>query len=180
MEESVAKDGDRRRSPRFSCGGRVTIYCLPYEGMAIPGVIRNLSSGGICLNAIEPLPEGSLAEVVVSVNGESFRAVALVKGPDPVLGTRLQFTQMSAFGQDVLLDLIARLDKMQSLNRRLRAPRTEKETARLLTPEEKFRVARAGADAGVTLVGEAPAPKTAEQKEAEKAKPVLIRLDLFI
>lgn len=126
------KDNERRRSPRFHCGGEVKVYCLPFDGRSIPGTLRNLSLGGVCLEIARPVEPGARAEVVVSVNAASFRAAALVKEQKEVGGTSLEFLQIGAVAKDVLADLLTQLAQMQWLNRRLRSPRTEADIKKML------------------------------------------------
>jgi hypothetical protein len=68
-------DRDRRRSPRFRCGGHAEITCLPSTGILLPGTIRDLSLHGCCVDTSRPIDCGVRAELVVRVNAASFRAV---------------------------------------------------------------------------------------------------------
>ncbi len=130
--EPKGKDSERRRSPRFHCDGQVRVYCLPFDGTSIPGTLRNLSLGGICLEIARPVEAGARAEVVVSMNAASFRAAALVKEQKEAGGTSLEFVQIGSVAKDVLADLLAQLAQMQWLNRRLRSPRMEADIKRML------------------------------------------------
>src|ERR1017187_9177050 len=66
-------DKDRRRSPRFRCGGHAEINCLPSSGILLPGTIRDLSLHGCCVDTSLPIDCGVRAELVVRVNAASFR-----------------------------------------------------------------------------------------------------------
>lgn len=179
MPESGLKDGERRRSPRFACGGRATIQCLPFEGVPISGVLRDLSVGGICLEVAEPVEPGARTEVVVSVNAASFRAAALVTGPRAQSGTCLQFLKMSAGGKDVLADMLDRLAKLQALNRKLRASHMDAETARMLKQSGRFPLEVMRRDGGVTSArGSSVLIEEAESEIFEMDSP-LIRIDFF-
>jgi PilZ domain len=144
VSESDPEAAERRRSPRFNCRGRAAIYCLPFDGRSIPAKLRNLSVGGICLDLAQPVEAGARAEVLVQVNAASFRAAALVKGQRERSATCLQFVQISAGGRDVLADVIARLARLQALNRKLRADRMDADTERELAEQAGFRLVRAG------------------------------------
>ena len=172
---------DRRRSPRFNCGGRAKIYCLPFDGDAIfSGTLRNLSSGGICLALGPPFEPGSLLEVVVEVNSASFRAGAVVRAQRDPSATSLEFVQISARAKDVLEDVLVRLAKMQELNRRLRGSRIDATTERMLTKQGKHRVVKFGeenrlaAEADTVLAEE---PEKAGKSEVVEAR--VIEIDLF-
>jgi len=61
-------DDDRRRSPRFSCGGRAEINRLPSSGIPLAGTIRDLSLHGRSIDTLLPIDCGERAELVVGVN----------------------------------------------------------------------------------------------------------------
>jgi hypothetical protein len=184
MAEILLKEGERRRSPRFHCGGMARLYCLPLDGNSLRGEIHDLSVGGMRLGLIQPLEVGRATEVVVAVNAESFRAAALVKGLHPLCGTRLEFTRIGDFGKEILADLVQRLATMQSLNRKLRAPQMEKETAQLLLKQEIFQLVRRGdalASAGEKNPGQNETDtKRAEEGDAIEGKPLVIQVDVFV
>jgi len=173
--------GERRRSPRFNCAGRAKIYCLPFDGKEISGTLRNLSSGGICLEMTPAVEPGARMEVLVRVNAASFRAAALVRGQRDLSGTCLEFVQISAGAQDVLADLLARLAKMQALNRRLRESRLDKDTERMLAEEGKFRLAMVGEAGRSTAAPDSSvfADEPEITGECEIVEPRVIEIDLF-
>lgn len=190
MPQSDLKASERRRSPRFTCGGRAAIYCLPYDGRSIPGTLRNLSEGGICLDLAQPVEPGARTEIVVRVNAASFRAAALVKGQRQPSSTCMQFVEISTGGRDALADVLDRLARLQTLNRKLRADRMDAETERALAEEAGFRlvttrgagmsnwIARHGAEGQSPLVrGE---PEEIMEREIAGARVELIDIDLFI
>ncbi len=85
MPPAEGKD-ERRRTPRFSCGGEARIYSLPSNGVHVPGRLRNLSLGGACLDTSHAFDMGARTEILVSVNAASFRTLGLVRAADaPVL-----------------------------------------------------------------------------------------------
>ena len=139
MAHLGSKDSERRRSPRFNCGGQATVYCLPLDGTSISATLRNLSSGGICLDASQPIKLGARAELVVRVNTSSFRAAALAIGRSELSGTSLQFVRISAGGKETLADLLERLARLQALNRRLRSSRIDPDTERALAQRQASR-----------------------------------------
>ncbi len=127
--------------------------------------------------AVEP---GARMEVLVRVNAASFRAAALVRGQRDLSGTCLEFVQISAGAQDVLADLLARLAKMQALNRRLRASRLDKDAERMLAEEGKFRLVRVGGrDLSVERADSGFADEPEMAGECEIVEPRLVEIDLF-
>lgn len=114
-------DADRRRSPRFVCGGYARINCLPSTGIILPGKVRDLSLGGCCVDGALPIDCGARAEIVVRVNASSFRAIGLVKAVRGNSAAGLEFVQLSAGGQEMLADLVTDLAKMQALMAQLRS-----------------------------------------------------------
>ena len=172
---------DRRRSPRFNCGGRAKIYCLPFDGNAIfSGTLRNLSSGGICLAMGPPFEPGSLMEVVVQVSTASFRAAAVVRGQRDPSATSLEFVQISAGAKDVLEDVLVRLARLQALNRRLRSQRMDAETERVLAESQRSRVwAGAGRSANAEVHRETKSSNLPIEREIAEILPELLEIDLF-
>jgi len=122
--------GERRRSPRFNCGGLAQIICLPSEGLFLPGRIRDLSLGGCGLFLPRPIPCGALAEILVRVNASSFRALGQIKALREPAGICMQFLQMSAGGQDMLVELVRELARQHAMTRRVQAVRRQ--------PDAKF------------------------------------------
>ncbi len=139
-----------------------------------------MSSGGICLEMTPAVEPGARMEVLVRVNAASFRAAALVRGQRDLSGTCLEFVQISAGAQDVLADLLARLAKMQALNRRLRESRLDKDTERMLAEEGKFRLVRVGGrDLSVERADSGFADEPEMAGECEIVEPRLVEIDLF-
>ncbi|MFZ1919739.1 MAG: PilZ domain-containing protein [Terriglobales bacterium] len=172
---------ERRRSPRFNCGGRAKIYCLPFDGTSLSGTLRNLSLGGICLDMAAAVEPGARMEVLVRVSAASFRAGALVRGQRDSSGTSLEFVQISAGAKDVLADLLVRLATLRALNGRLRSSRLDEDTERLLMQEGKVRFAMVG-KAGRSAVPADSFVFADEQEtsgECEIVEPRLIEIDLF-
>lgn len=193
MGELRPKEGERRRSPRFNCGGRATLYRLPFDGKSIPANLRNLSCGGLCVDVTQPVEPGARAEVVVCVNSVSFRAAALVRNQKETSGTSLQFVQLGTVAKEVLDDLLARLAKVQALNRKLRTARIDEDLEQMLSEErmlveqKQFRAfvagncgvwvarERKGADSEAQVQGVQQEPEA----KAEVVVPQLIEIDLF-
>ena len=66
-EEKDRGDKERRRAPRFNCGGYVEINWLPSNGIYVPGKVRDLSLHGCCIDTKALIECGMLAEIVVRV-----------------------------------------------------------------------------------------------------------------
>ncbi len=125
QEDCVRARDDRRSSPRFSCGGRVTISCLPSDGIVLPGKIRDLSLGGCSVDTTLPIARGARAELVVRVNAASFRAVGEVRAIRRHSGACLEFVLLSASGKGVLADLVTELARLQAVMNDIKSTRRE-------------------------------------------------------
>ena len=121
-------DDDRRRSPRFSCGGQAQILCLPSEGLLFNGQICNISLGGCYIEPAKPLVCNDLAEILLRINKASFRAVGQVKGVHGS-GVGVEFIRFGARGRELLEELIRRLAKLKA----------EADAAALLAAQEAAR-----------------------------------------
>ena len=140
-----------------------------------------MSLGGICLEAAESVDPGARTEVLVRVNEASFRAGALVRGRRDLSGTCLEFVQISAGAKDVLADLLARLARLQALNRRLRESRLDEDTERMLAEKGKFRVVRIRSGGGSTAGGDSAVIAAEPERAGECVivEPRVIEIDLF-
>jgi hypothetical protein len=118
-------DNDRRRSPRFTCSGHAKISCLPSNGIFIPGIIRDLSLHGCCVDIPQPFDCGVRAEIIVRVNAASFRAVGEVRAIRGRSGAGMEFVHLSAGGRDLLADLVTDLARLQALMNKLKSARRE-------------------------------------------------------
>ena len=125
MSKRTAADEERRRSPRFSCGGYANIGCLPSDGVFLPGAIRDLSLGGCYLRTALPIDAGVRAEIMVRVNSASFRAIGEVREVRDNSGVALEFVQLSAGGKEMLADLVTDLARLQVIMNKLKGTRHE-------------------------------------------------------
>lgn len=121
MRDLAQRNEERRRSPRFSSGGRARVVSLPFNGASLSGRILDLSLGGCCIQTAEPLRRGTLVEVIVQVNASSFRALGRVKDTRDRSGAALEFLQLSAGGRDMLHEVIAQLARWRANAIALRA-----------------------------------------------------------
>ncbi len=118
-------DKDRRRSPRFSCGGQVKISQLPSDGTFLSGLVRDLSLGGCWIDTALPIACGARAEMIVQVNTASFRVVGEVREIRGQSGAGIEFVHLSAGGKDVLGDLVAELARLEAIMNKLKSERIE-------------------------------------------------------
>lgn len=125
MRVRTTADDERRRSPRFACGGYARISCLPSNGIFLPGKILDLSLGGCCVDSVLPIDCGTRAEIVVRVNAASFRAVGEVRALRGQSGAGLEFVHLSAGGKDMLAGLIRELARLHAVMNELRSVRRE-------------------------------------------------------
>lgn len=112
--DSLGLSCDRRRVPRYSCGGVAQISSLPLYGSLLTAKVRDLGLGGCCVECAENIPLldlGTRAEIVVNVNSWFFRARAHVKSIRGLSGISMEFTRMSAGASSMLADLIADLHR---------------------------------------------------------------------
>lgn len=123
--ESLIIDPERRRSPRFSCGGMAKIICLPSDGLFLSGRISDLSLGGCGVQISKPLAHGAVAEIVVRIYGSSFRAIGQVRAVRGPAGIGMQFLQLSSGGQDMLVELVRELARQQAIANVVRDARQE-------------------------------------------------------
>jgi hypothetical protein len=107
-------DKERRRSPRFNCGGYVEINWLPSNGIYVPGQVRDLSLNGCCIDTKTPIDAGMRAEIFVRVKANSFRAVGEVRVIRDGSGAGIEFVRLSAGGKELLEDLVGELAKLQA------------------------------------------------------------------
>lgn len=114
---------ERRRSPRFSCGGSAEIICLPSTGIIVPGTIRDLSLHGCWVDTSLPIGCGARAEVVLRVNSASFRALGEVRAIRGRSGSGVEFVRLSANGKGMLADLVTDLARLQALMSKLKSDR---------------------------------------------------------
>jgi len=129
MPERTGADEDRRRSPRFRCGGCAEINCLPSTGILLTGTIRDLSLHGCCMDTSLPIHCGVRAEIVVRVNAASFRAVGEVRAIRGQSGAGLEFVHLSAGGKNMLGDLLKDLARLQVVMNKLKSARRERDAA---------------------------------------------------
>jgi hypothetical protein len=186
MPEPNTADADRRRSPRFSCGGHAKISRLPSNGIFLPGSIRDLSLHGCCVDTTLPIDCGVRAEIIVRVNAASFRAIGEVKAIRGRSGACIEFVQLSTVGKEMLADLVAELARLQAVMDKLRS-------AREIDPESFRRELEDRRLQAVTLSKRLPFLRTilhAESLESDqaasvgkdvivKAQPLVIPVDLF-
>ncbi len=114
MGELTTRNEDRRRNPRFHCGGEAKIVLLPSDGILFPGRVLDLSLGGCCIETVPPFPCGGKAEVLLHVNTSSFRAVGEVRGMRDGMKICMEFLRLSARGRDLLAELIAQLARVRA------------------------------------------------------------------
>jgi hypothetical protein len=106
---------DRRRTPRFVCGGRAQITCLPSDGAVLRGSLRNLGMGGCYIETASPFQLGARTEVLLQVNTLCFRAMSLVRAVRASSGVGVEFIRLSAGGHNTLAELIVDLERLQAL-----------------------------------------------------------------
>src|ERR1035438_3295259 len=176
-------DDDRRRSPRFICGGDARISRLPSDGTLVFGKLRNLSVGGICVDTNHPVDLGARTELLIRANAVPFRTVGLVRAISGSSRACLEFVQMSAGGKGMLAEVLEQMAKVQRVLRKLRSARVGT-TAELSRELEGAGVRTALAE-GVLLLGRARVDQSSEPNSERGAEriveltPLVIKVDLF-
>lgn len=176
---------DRRRSPRFNCGGRARIVCLPSEGAIVSGNLRNLSLGGICVDTTRPVDLGERIEVLVCVNAASFRTLGLVKATLQGRRACMEFTRMSAGSRGLLDDLVSQLARHQKVMAALRSERPEPASDLFHQLREAGLGAAVSSNRLISLRIQQedkdvqPLVTPREREEALADSPILINVDLF-
>jgi hypothetical protein len=128
MAERTETDKDRRRTPRFNCGGHVKISRLPSNGVFLPGTIRDLSLGGCWIDTPLSIACGARTEMVMHVNTVSFRVVGEVREIRGRFGAGIEFVHLSAGGKEMLAELIVELTRLQAVMTDLSSGSSEKDT----------------------------------------------------
>ena len=186
-EAATDVEKDRRRSPRFSCGGQAKIVRLPSDGIFLPGKIIDLSLGGCYVDTTLPIDCGVRAEIMVHVNAASFRAIGEVKAIRGRSGASMEFVHLSAGGKDMLADLIDELAKLQAAMNKLKSARREMDADALREELEDrnlqlmMRSPRFSCR-GTILSAETVEPDVASPIKKDRiveAQPLVITVDLF-
>jgi len=192
-------NNDRRRSPRFKCGGEAKISRLPSDGIFVLGKIFDLSLGGCCIDTTLPIDFGARTEMVVCVNAASFRAVGEVRAIRSGFGAGIEFVHLSAGGKHTLADLVTELARLQAAMNKLKAARCEinaesfrkqLEEGKLQTAMLSERFSLLGAILPAESSGESSGESSEKSSETErvasaakdltvKAQALVIRVDLF-
>ncbi len=178
MSASASED-DRRRHRRIPCGGEARISLLPWDGALYFGALRNLSQGGICVDMPCPLEVGSRAELLVRINGLTFRTVGQVTTRER-LRTGMQFVQLTATGKQMLQEFLVDQEELQKTMARLRSGRVESES-------ELSRQLTAAGIRPVVLNSRLPLVSGSAEKRAElpanegtiEAVEAVVRVDVF-
>ncbi|HMD16166.1 MAG TPA: PilZ domain-containing protein [Terriglobales bacterium] len=190
MAERPAAEEDRRRSPRFSCGGQAKINCLPSSGVILPGMIRDLSLHGCCLDIAQPFDCGVRAEIIVRVNAQSFRAVGEVRAIRGPSTAGMEFVHLSTGGRDMLADLITELARLQAVMNKLKSARREMDAesfrGQLENGRQQAAILRKRFPFRGTILTAENAGESSELQAASagqdlrvEAQPLVISVDLF-
>jgi hypothetical protein len=129
---------ERRRTPRFNCGGYVELNWLPSNGIYVPGKVRDLSLHGCCIDTNALIDCGMRAEIVVRVKTNSFRALGEIKGIRGGGGAGIEFVRLSAGGRGLLEDLVGELAMLQAAIDKLKAT-GDKRDPKLVLSERNYR-----------------------------------------
>jgi hypothetical protein len=186
-EEKERRDKERRRAPRFNCGGYVELNWLPSNGIYVPGKVRDLSLHGCCIDTKAVIECGMRAEIVVRVKTDSFRAVGEVKRIRDGSGAGIEFLRLSAGGRGLLDDLLGELARLQAAIDKLKAS-GNKLDPELFRSEQNYRRLQAEMLRTRFPFLETSAPDeslepeqsaSADKRLIVEKKPLVITVDLF-
>jgi len=119
-------DPNRRRHRRLACGGEAQISLLPSDGALYLGQLKNLSEGGLCVEMPCPLEVGSRAELLVRINGLTFRTVGQVRTLERSR-TGMEFVHLTSSGREMLEEFLATLEAKLKAMAALRAGQVKSE-----------------------------------------------------
>ncbi len=199
MAERTTADEDRRRSPRFNCGGHAIVSPLPSNGIFIPGKVVDLSLHGCRIDTHRPIDCGVRAEIVVRVNSASFRAVGEVRVIRGRSGAGMEFVRLSAGGKNMLAGLVTELARLQAIGNKLKSARREMDAESFRRQLEEGELQAAMLSGRFSLLGttlraessgESSGKSSGESSETDEAafarkdgvvetQPLVIRVDLF-
>ena len=118
-------------------------------------VLRDLSLGGCRLDTTFPMESGARAEIIVRVNGASFRAVGEVRAVPGGWGACIEFVRWSAGRKYMLGEVIAELERVQAVMNKLKAASAEIDPELLRREPENGAMLREGLRLrATTLTGE--------------------------
>jgi PilZ domain len=188
MPERIAAGDDRRRHPRFSCGGVAKIHVLASDGLVVPGKIRDLGLGGCWVDTALPMDCGVRAEIVARVKAASFRAMGEVRAIRGDSSVCLEFVHLSAGGKGLLEDLIADLARLREFMEQLKSERREMDAETFRKELARGRLRAERLSERFPIVGTIlDAENVKRNSEAALAgndrggeiQPLVIRVDLF-
>jgi hypothetical protein len=187
MPERNTADADRRRSPRFSCGGHAKISRIPSNGIFLPGKIRDLSLHGCCIDTTLPIDCGVRAEIVVCVNAASFRAIGEVRAIWGNSGACMEFVQLSTAGRGMLADLVTELARLQAVMDDLKSIRREIDPESFRGQLDYRRLQAAMLSKRIPFLGTSQPAESSEPDQAAsagkdriaEAQPLVFTVDLF-
>jgi len=188
MSSRTSGDEDRRRSPRFVCGGEAKIVCLPSNGVFLLGRIRDLSLGGCSVETASALDRGTRAEIVVRIHSMSFRAVSQVRTIRDRSVAGMEFVHLSARGKDMLTEAVEEMARLQALVNQLRLARRETDAQQLLRELERGGFGELLRHRRLPILGGAPTEEHREEAPADahpeplivEVKAGTVPVDLFV
>jgi hypothetical protein len=98
---------NRRRFPRVLLPGHVNLRC---QGEGFRGRLRVLGEGGMFIDTIHPLPDGTEAEVTILADGEPIHVRCVSRDHDPGCGMGVEFLRLCEVERDRIRELIARFN----------------------------------------------------------------------
>lgn len=163
------------------CGGEAHIALLPSDGALYLGRLRDLSMGGICVDMPCPLDVGVRAELIVRIQGLSFRTLGQVKTLEPSR-TGMEFVHLTALGKQMLEEFLEDLEEKKKAMAILRSGRVRNE-AELSRELKSAGIRPAVLGSGISLVGSLgkvqPAEPEIERENMIEPVEALVRIDIF-
>jgi hypothetical protein len=108
LAEGKPAVGERRKHPRFACGGDVT-YCLEGSNTSVTVRLADISEGGCYLDSMSPLRPGTRMLLTIHAGAAPIRARAEVRVTHPGMGMGVAFLDMGDDDRLALRQLIQSL-----------------------------------------------------------------------
>ena len=116
--QAVGGSRERRRYPRYRCGGTIQ---LTKDGTgSVWMTLTDIGLGGCYVETLSPLPLNTNVGLLINVDDMTIRGRGKVRTSHPTVGNGIAFTQMPAEDWNRLQQLVARLAATKS--RQVRPP----------------------------------------------------------
>jgi len=102
----LPQKSNRRRFPRVLLPANLHVRCW---GDGFRGRLRVLGEGGMLIDTIHPLPDGTEMEVTIEDDGQPLHVSCISRDHEPGSGMGVEFIRLSETDRGRIRELIARL-----------------------------------------------------------------------